>query len=158
MSTWVKITELVNIGGNLSYNTLIPVVDMNGTPTTKKALVQNLGNLILNNAGNGFPAASAANTAITVTANAQPNITSLGTLSTLIVNGNTNTCNVFALDTVTSTSGEFANLVATGNITLAANITVGGGNPVPSTDSTIAFKIPVTINGNTYYIALTSGA
>lgn len=157
MTTWVKITELTNISGNLSFNTLIPVVDMNGTPTTKKELVQNLGNFVLNNAGTGFPAAAAANTSITVTASAQPNITSVGTLSSLIVNGNTNTCNVFALDTVTATTGIFGNLSATANITLAANITVSGGDPSPSTDSTIAFKIPVTINGNTYYIALTAG-
>lgn len=157
MTTWVKITELINISGNLSYNTLVPVVDMGGTPTTKKALVQNLGNFILDNAGSGFPRAAAANTSITVTANAQPNITSVGLLSNIAVSGNVNTCNVFAIDKITGSEGEFANLVTTGNITLAANIKIGGGNPAASTDSTIAFKIPVIINGNTYYIALTAG-
>ena len=35
--TSIKITSLTNIGNSISYTTLVPVVDMIGTPTTKKA-------------------------------------------------------------------------------------------------------------------------
>jgi hypothetical protein len=65
----------------------------------------------------------------TTSSNAQPNITSVGVLS---------------------------NLVTTGNLTLAANLYQQGGDPVAATDTTIAYKIPISINGNTYYIALTA--
>ena len=39
----VKITELNNIGSNISYQTLIPVVDTAGNATTEKANLQIVG-------------------------------------------------------------------------------------------------------------------
>lgn len=36
------------------------------------------------------------------------------------------------------------------------NLEALGGNPLTATDTTIAFKIPITINGNVYYISLTA--
>lgn len=119
-----------NIGGQIAANSLLPVVNMASTPTTQKTTVQNMGNIILAGAGSAnYVAANIANLAYSVVNAAQPNITSVGTIQ---------------------------NLVTSGNVTLA-NIVIGGNtNPAAATDTTIAFKIPVTINGNTYYIALTA--
>jgi hypothetical protein len=140
MATNIKITALNDIGANIAATTLIPVVNMSGTPLTLKATVEELANLILAEAdGITFASAAsalvalnatAATTSGTVTTAAQPNITSTGTL---------------------------VNLVTSGNITLAGNITVASATaPNAATDTTIAFKIPVTIDGNIYYIALTA--
>lgn len=137
MATNIKITALTDIGANIAATTLIPVVNMSGTPLTEKATVQELANLILTEA-DGIVFSSAATavasltavTAVNISNAAQPNITSTGTL---------------------------VDLVTSGNITLANNITVTStANPNAATDTTIAFKIPVTINGNIYYIALTA--
>jgi hypothetical protein len=95
MATSVKITALNPIGANIAYSTLLPVVNMAGTPTTEKATAQVLGNLILNGAGGSyFPAAAQAVLAQTVTNAAQPNITSVGTLTSLTVSANVNAGNV----------------------------------------------------------------
>ncbi len=48
MTTTIKITELTNIGANLNGTTLVPVVNMAGTPTTQRSNVDNLANYILN--------------------------------------------------------------------------------------------------------------
>jgi hypothetical protein len=85
----IKITALQDIGANIAYTTLVPVVNMAGTPTTQKANLQNLGNLILNGAGGSyFARAAQANLALSVANAAQPNITSVGTLTSLAVTGN----------------------------------------------------------------------
>lgn len=136
MSALVKITALDDIGINIAKDTVVPVVNLLGVPTTQKANVQIMGNLILSGAGGAnFVMAAKASYATTATtanvvANAdQPNITSVGTL---------------------------VDLTTTGNITLAANLTLEGtSNPNVASDMNIAFKIPILINGNTYYIALT---
>lgn len=106
MTTSIKITALPSIGGNISYTTLVPVVNMTGTPETQKANVQLVGNIILENAGGPyFPAAAQSILAQAVTNAAQPNITSLGTLTTLDVTGDV-------------TLGE----VTSGNITTSGNV------------------------------------
>ena len=85
----IKITALQDIGANIAYTTLVPLVNMAGTPTTQKANLQNLGNLILNGAGGSyFARAAQANLALSVANAAQPNITSVGTLTSLAVTGN----------------------------------------------------------------------
>ena len=85
----IKITALQDIGANIAYTTLVPLVNMAGTPTTQKANLQNLGNLILNGAGGSyFARAAQANLALSVANAAQPNITSVGTLTSLVVTGN----------------------------------------------------------------------
>ena len=89
--TNIRITALTDIGNNIAYSSLIPVVDMAGTPTTKKANLQIVGNLILSGAGGTyFAPAARAILAQSVTNAAQPNITSVGTLTTLTVSGNVN--------------------------------------------------------------------
>jgi hypothetical protein len=91
----IKITALQDIGANIAYTTLVPVVNMAGTPTTQKANLQNLGNLILNGAGGSyFARAAQANIALSVANAAQPNITSLGNLTSLRVTGNITAANI----------------------------------------------------------------
>lgn len=131
MATSIKITALTDIAGNLAFDTIIPVVNMTGTPVTEKANLQIVGNLFLSGAGGAnFVAAARATTAGTVTTAAQANITSVGTLTSLSVSGEAT-----------------ANSIA---------VTNGAANPTAATDTTIAFKLPITINGNTYYVALTA--
>ena len=91
----IKITALQDIGANIAYTTLVPLVNMAGTPTTQKANLQILGNLILNGAGGSYfaPAARAISSQV-VTNAAQPNITSVGTLTSLTVTANITTGNI----------------------------------------------------------------
>ena len=93
MATSIKITALTDIGNSITPTSLVPVVNMVGTPTTEKANLQIVGNLILSGSGGAnYVAANRATTAGTVTTAAQPNITSTGTLTTLIVTGSVKTC------------------------------------------------------------------
>lgn len=88
----VKITGLNDLSNSaLRGNIIIPVVDPTVTLAapdgeTLQSNLYQLGNYILNQAGNLFPEA---NVAKTVKNNAQPNITSVGTLTSLSVAGNT---------------------------------------------------------------------
>jgi hypothetical protein len=86
--TTIKITELSDIGANLTTSTLVPVVNMAGVPVTQKTNVGNIANLILEGAGVDYPEASVALLAQTVSNAAQPNITSVGTLTNITVSGN----------------------------------------------------------------------
>ena len=131
MTTSIKITALTDIAGNLAFDTIIPVVDMTGTPVTEKANLQIVGNLFLSGAGgSNFVSAAEAINAQTVSNAAQPAITSVGTLTALDVSG-----------------------ALTANSIVVTN---GATNPAAAIDTTIAFKLPITINGNTYYVALTA--
>lgn len=125
MTQTIKVTELTNIAANIAYTTLVPVVNMSGTPETQKANLQIVGNLILAGAGGSyFVAAAQADLAETVSNAAQPNITSVGTLTSLTVSGNVNSAN--------------ANL---GNVVLANNFT---GNYVSA--STFVKSTPVLVS------------
>jgi len=119
MTTTIKITALSEIGSNLATSTVVPVVNMAGTPTTQKTTVGNIANLALTQAGNAYPAAALATLAQTVTNAAQPNITSVGTLTGLTSTGN-----------VTFTSAGNVNLGPVGNV----KITGGSSGQILSTD------------------------
>jgi len=94
MTQQIKITALTNIGGGIDYTTLVPVVNMSGTPETQKANLQIVGNLILSGAGGSyFIPAARASLAEKVSNAAQPNITSVGTLTSLTVSGNITAAN-----------------------------------------------------------------
>ena len=84
----IKITELTSIGANLTSSTVIPVVNMSGTPTTEKTLLGNIANVVLAGAGGNYTAAAISILAQSVTNAAQPNITSVGTLTNVAVSGN----------------------------------------------------------------------
>ena len=86
----IKITELPSIGSNIAANSLFPVVNMAGDPVTQKANIQVTGNLILSGAGGAnFAPAALSELAYSIVNAAQPNITSVGTLTGLTI-GNIN--------------------------------------------------------------------
>jgi hypothetical protein len=86
----VKISQLPNINGNLTANSLLPVVSTNGTFITDKVNVSNLANYILGESGNTFASGNISNLAYNVINASQPNITTVGTLTGLTVVGTTN--------------------------------------------------------------------
>jgi hypothetical protein len=139
MATNIKITALSDItSANMTYNDLVAVVDMNGTPETKKANLQIVGNLILGGAGGSyFAKAAQATNAETVSNAAQPAITSVGSLTALTVTGNVDAGNVNGTAGVfTYVSGDGANLT---------NVPAGAATSI--TDGTSNVDIPTT-NGN----------
>jgi hypothetical protein len=136
----IKITSLNNIGANLSYNSVFPVVDINGTPVTDKANLQIIGNYILSQAGSAnMVQAAQAGLAQSVVNAAQPNITSTGTLTSLTVSGNTNLGNlnvsVGNLKVSGGNNGYVLQTDGAGNLSWTAQ-TGGGGNGVPGGSNT----------------------
>jgi len=110
-----KITGLNDVE-TVTGNLIIPVVDPTitlATPDgqTLQANLFQLGNFILDEAGNALHTANVANT---VKNNAQPNITSVGTLTNLAVTGN-----VIIGSNITVTGNLSVN-----NITAAGNLSV----------------------------------
>jgi hypothetical protein len=159
----IKITALQDIGANIAYTTLVPVVNMAGTPTTQKSNLQNLGNLILNGAGGSyFARAAQANIALSVANAAQPNITSVGTLTSVTVTGNANVGNIGATQGVfTSVSGSLVtasqpNVTSVGTLT---SLTVSGNVNANTIISTANLTIQAnTGNANVQWIFGTDGA
>jgi hypothetical protein len=134
--TTIKITQLTDIGSNLATSTVLPVVNMAGTPTTQKTTVGNIANLALSQAGNSYPAAAQAVLAQTVTNAAQPNITSTGTLTNVVVSGNATvngnitsngTAYVGNLSTTGLASITTLSVGATANLGAVGNVTITGG-------------------------------
>jgi len=160
--TTVKITELSDIGANLASSTVIPVVNMAGTPITQKTNVGNIANIILEGAGVDYPEATVALLAQTVSNAAQPNITSVGTLTNVVVSGNATvngnitsngTAYVGNLSTTgiasitTLSVGTTANLGAVGNVT----ITGGSNGQVLTTNGSNVLSWTTVSSGNSSY-------
>ena len=82
-NTIIKISQLSNINGNITSNSLIPIVSTNGSYATDKVNVSNLANYILTGAGNAFANVGISQLSYNVVNAAQPNITSVGTLNRL---------------------------------------------------------------------------
>ena len=174
----IKITALQDIGANIMYTTLVPVVDMSGTPTTKKANLQTVGNLILSGAGGSyFPRAAQATLALSVANAAQPNITSVGTLTTLTVSGNLNASNVVAnfyfgdggfLTNVAGGGSNYSNSdvaaylpTYTGNVSanwILADYVSGNASPLTSIPgANVTGQVPYAAVANSVAIANVSG-
>ena len=64
--------------------------------------------------------------------------------------------NITGANVITANVFSSAGNTTVGNLLTFANLAVSGGDPLTATDTTIAFKIPVTINGNVYYLSLTA--
>lgn len=130
----IKITSLTNIGANIAYNTVFPLVNLAGTPVTQKGNLQIIGNLILNGAGGQyFPPVAQAVLAQTVTNSAQPNITSVGTLTSLNMGGDANLGSVSNVTILGGVNGQYLQTDGTGNLVWVAgggsgNGVVGGAN------------------------------
>ena len=132
-------------GSMLNQNNVPAGTEVKG-PITLDSTLSSTGNItapnfignvsIANVVGN----AAFANVAGFVSNAAQSNITSVGTLTGLSVSG----------------SANVGNLSIAGNTILSANLAQSGAAPLAATDTTIAFKMPLTIDGNVYYIALTA--
>ena len=87
----VKISQLPpTIEGNLVGTALLPIVNTNGIFTTDKITVNQFANYILLNAGNTLANANISSLSYNVINAAQPNVTSIGTLSNLTVVGTSN--------------------------------------------------------------------
>ena len=155
----IKITALQDIGANIAYTTLVPVVNMAGTPTTQKSNLQNLGNLILNGAGGSyFARAAQANLALSVANAAQPNITSVGTLTSLAVTGNITAGNVNGGNIVVANfyygDGGFLTNVASGSNYSNSNVAnylptftgIVGANTIRSTANS-GSNVQINANG-----------
>ena len=137
MATQIKITQLTDIGSaNLSVTTLLPVVNMAGVPTTQKTTLGNLANVILSQSGGNYAAVGTANIAYSVANAAQPNITSVGTLTNVVVSGNATvngnitsngTAYVGNLSTTGLASITTLSVGATANLGAVGNITITGG-------------------------------
>jgi hypothetical protein len=123
MTTTIKITALTDIGANLAGTTLVPVVNMAGTPTTERANVNNIANYVLNKA-TGANLGPVANVKITG-----------GTAGQVLT---TNGSNVLSWTTVSSGNSTYGNSnvaaylpTYTGNISgnvIIANLFSGNGS------------------------------
>lgn len=127
ITTTIKITELENIGSDLLPSSVMPVVNMTDNPVTEKVTVGQLATLILEEAGGSFPPASQSLLAATVLNGYQPNITGVGRLTTLIVDGNAAVNNLNVDNTIFS-----SNISATGQAFVVGDVTanafIGNGS------------------------------
>ena len=158
MATSIKITALTDIGANLAYSTIVPVVDMAGTPTTEKATLQLIGNLILTGSGGpNFVTATRSLTAATVTTAAQANITSVGTLTSLAVSGTTTSGNITSPGNITAAT---FNGTLIGGATTASSVTANAQANITSvgTLSSLAVTANVTANNCVATFFVKSGA
>lgn len=139
-NTTIKISQLPNIGGNLSVNSLFPVVDTQGTLTTEKVSFGNIANFILNEAGNLLPEAFVSTIAFSVANSSQPNITSVGNLVGLTVNNLEN----FYLPG--GENGFFLQTDGNGNLVWAG---AGAGNGSPGgSNNQIQYNVNGFFNGD----------
>jgi hypothetical protein len=134
MTSQIKITQLSDIGNGLANTTLVPVVNMAGVPSTQKATVGNIANSILAGAGTTYQNAGVANIAFSVANAAQPNITSVGTLS------------VNTLKITGGTAGQVLSTDGAGNLSFTT-VSGGGSNGLPLANGTSNFDI-ATADGN----------
>jgi hypothetical protein len=121
-NTTIKISQLPNVG-NLTTNTLFPVVSTNGTLITDKINLGNLANFVLTEAGNLLQPVFVSEIAYGVANAAQPNITSVGNLTGLTV---TNLAN---LHIPGGTNGYVLQTNGNGNLNWTAMAGSGNGAP-----------------------------
>jgi hypothetical protein len=160
--TTIKITELSDIGVNLASSTVLPVVNMAGTPVTQKTNIGNIANIILEGAGVDYPEASVALLAQTVSNAAQPNITSVGTLSNITVSGNASingnitsngTSYLGNISTTGLASITTLNVGTTANLGSVNNVIIEGGTDgqVLTTDGDGNLSWTTVSSGNSSY-------
>ena len=146
------ITATGNVGaGNLNTTGLVNAGTLSVTGTTNLGAVGNVtitggtnGQVLTTNGSNVLSwttvSSSSSNTAVTVTANAQPNITSVGNLSYLVVNGNVDATNIDTANTV------------------YANYFVGDGSSITDIDATNVIGNVANANYSTYAGTVITGA
>jgi len=157
----VKITGLNNLANvDLNGNIVIPVVDPTVTLATPdgqtlRSNVNQIGNYILNEAGNLFPSANVANT---VKNNAQPNITSTGTLIGLNVAGISNLGAVGNVRITGGTSGQTLTTYGNGLLYWGTDSTPGQPNNSVQFNSSNAFagSANFTFDSSTSTLSITN--
>ena len=148
-NTIIKISQLANINGNLTANTLLPVVSTNGAFATDKINVSSLANFILAGAGNSFANVNISQLSYNVVNAAQPNITSVGTLNSLNVVGDSNLGPVSGVTILGGQNGYF--LQTNGNGDLNWSAAPGSGNGAPGgANSQIQFNDGGSFNGSPF--------
>jgi hypothetical protein len=153
----VKITGLNTIANNtISGNILIPVVDPSQSLAapdgeTLKSSVSQLANYILNSSGT-------ANVANTVRNNAQPNITSTGTLVGLNVAGITNLGVIANVKILGGTVGQTLSTYGNGTLYWGTDSTPGQPNNSVQFNSSNAFagSANFTYNNSTSTLSITN--
>jgi hypothetical protein len=146
-----KITGLNDVEV-VSGNLIIPVVDPTVTLATPdgqtlQANLFQLGNFILDEAGNSLHTANVANT---IRNNAQPNITSVGTLTSLTVSGNVSIGSNLSVTGNLSVNNITANDITVDDITadlINANVITANIVTASLANGTSNVRIPVA-NGN----------
>jgi len=137
MSGNIKISQLPNINGNLTGNSLIPIVSTNGTFTTDKVTLGTIANYILNNAGITLANANVASLSYNVVNAAQPNITSVGTLNSLTVDGESNLGYPSTITILGGNAGQVLSTSGTGNLSWIDQIgATGATGPIGDSYST----------------------
>ena len=121
-NTTIKISQLPSTN-EVTVNTLLPIVSTTGSYVTDKLTVGTLSNYILTEAGNILPSAFASDYAYSVINAAQPNITSVGTLTELSLNS------VTALNIPGGVNGYVLQTDGLGNLDWTAMTGSGNGNP-----------------------------
>jgi len=159
MATQIKITQLTNIGSaNTTVTTLLPVVNMAGTPTTQKTTLGNLANVILSQSGGNYAPANLANIAYSVANAAQPNITSVGTLTNLAVSGNaTVNGNITSNGTAYVGNLSTTGLASITTLSVGATANLGAVGNVKITGGTDGYVLQTDGTGNLSWTAQTGG-
>ena len=152
----IKISQLPNIDGNLTKNALLPIVSTNGTVITDKITLGDLGNYILNQSGTILANANISKLAYNVVNAAQPNITSVGTLTGLTVVGTSNVGYPENLVLLGGNIGQVLQTDGTGNLSwvdqIGATGATGPRGDTYSAESTTTLPITtgnVTLTANT---------
>jgi len=140
----IKITQLTDIGANIPANTVLPIVNLTGTAITQKTNIGNVANSILANAGSTLQPAFLANLAYSVTNAAQPNITSVGTLTSLTIN------DVANLNIPGGTNGYVLQTNGDGVLSWTAQGGAGNGNP-GGANTQVQFNDNGLFGGNNFF-------
>jgi len=142
-TTITGLNDVEIVSGNLIFPVVDPTVTL-ATPDgqTLQATLYQIGNFILDEAGNSLHTAKVANT---VRNNAQPNITSVGTLTSLAVSGNV------TLGSNLSVTGN----LSVNNITAAGNLSV---NDITADDINADLINANVINANIVTATLANGS
>ena len=158
----IKISQLPPSNSNLSLQAVIPFStnDPNGVLQSYKDTIANIGNLILQSATGAGPNLMAAANAIssqTVTNAAQPNITSVGTLTSLTISGHL-TANTMSINNITTGNVSVTGFVrgqsvisnsSVTAVTMTATGTITGGDIVSTTGKFIGLELDAQLANTT---------
>lgn len=129
--TWNKSTDILFVGGNVNVASIVTAQIFNSNVATGTAPFQVLSTTPVANLG--------VQTAATVRSNAQPNITSVGTLTGLTVSGNINTTNLDVVNTFNAGNITTPGTIGTTNLNVTGNGNISG-NTVVSGSGTLSIN------------------